>query len=439
VGSPTRIADVADPQPSDSLAKFAEEHGLSFAASASLPAQGSTLSAGGTVDGAASGKLTGDLDATLARYSYVHTTTDADNRTHSETRHFTFVVTQLPESIGFIPYLGFSGPSSNFSPFAGSNETEGVDLGEDKALDSSHACAYKGASKSWLTQLFSPSLLDWLARSDDDFGFELANGVLCAGRSSRITDQGGLETAWDDAGHLAGAIRKECMEEVESGDAAADSAEEVGADDPRMEAALAKANVPSPTAVDSAAGAFNSVLLEAPSTYWSGFLRAFVIWLLINLFGSAITINVVVQASSAITGLIVAEVALLLLLFFFTLRSVVRGRSAKYAVEAFYRAYAADRKLKLEPPLKFAATHAEAKLPFKPDRVFTGTLPGGLEGSLALSGDGSKRSDRIAMVAGPRGPFAEDELQPEASGITAKLLDSYVERLEEAVTAPQSG
>ncbi len=429
---------MTDPQSSDSLAKFAEMNGLAFAASASLPSQGDTLAKGGRVEGAASGELAGAIDATLAHYTYTYTWTDADNHSHSETRHFTFVVTQLPESIGFVPYLGFSGPSSHFSPFAGSGDTEGVDLGEDEALDDAHACAYKGTSKSWLTQLFSPSLLDWLARSDDDFGFELANGVLCVGRSSLVTDPGHLKTVWDDAGHLAGAIRKECMEEVESGDAAADSAQEVGADDPRMEAALAKAKVPSPPTVNSAAGAFNSVLMEAPSTYWSGFLRAFVIWLLINLFGSAITINVVVQASSAVTGLIVAEVALLLLIFAFTLRSVVRGRSAKYAAEAFYRAYAADRGLTLEPPLKFAATHAEAKLPFKPDRVFTGNLPGGLEGSLVLSGDGSKRSDRIAMVAGPRGPFADDELKAEASGITAKLLDGYVERLEEAVTAPQA-
>lgn len=435
---PTRIAAMTEAQPSDPLEQFAQLHGLKYSTSASLPNQGGTLGTGGTVEDGAVGKLPGDLDATLARYSYVHTTTDADNHTHSETRHFTFVVTELPESIGFIPYLGFSGPSSQFSPFAGSNETEGIDLGEDKALDSYNACAYKGASKSWLKQLFSPSLLDWLARSDDDFGFELANGVLCVGHSSRLTDASQLEAVWEDGGHLAGAIRKECMEEVESGDAAADSAKEVGADDPRMEAALAKAKVPSPSSVGSAADAFGSDLLQAPSTYLSALGRAVLIWLVINLFASALTINVLVQANdSAKTVTYVIEAALLLLLFAFGLRRVVRVRSDKYAVEAFYRAYAADRNLKLEPPLQFAATHAEAKLPFKPERVLSGNLPGGLEGSLVLTGDGSKRSGRIAMVAGPRGPYADAELKAEASGITAKLLDGYVERLEEAVTAPQ--
>jgi hypothetical protein len=55
---------------------------------------------------------------------------------------------------------------------------------------------------------------------------------------------------------------------------------------------------------------------------------------------------------------------------------------------------------------------------------------------MVLCGDGSKRSGRIAMVAGPKGPFADEELKAEASGISAKLLDSYAERLEEAVTVP---
>ena len=429
---------MGDPGGSDALTKFAEQRGLAYAATAQLPEQGATLAENGKVDGAASGKLDGDLDGTLAHYSYVHTYTDADNHTHSETRHFTIVVAELPESIGFVPNLGFSGSASQFSPMAGSSQTESVDLGENRALDGCSAFAYRGTSKTWLPQLFSPALLDWLARSDEDFGFELANGVLCVGRSSRLDDAQGLEGVWKDGGHLAAAIRKECMEEVESGDAAADSAQEVNARDDRMEAALAAARVPSPEAVGSARPAFNSVLLRKPSTYFGGIGRGIAIWLVVNLFLLALTINVYVQADSTTQSVTTAIEAVLLLLFvFFGLRRVVRGRSEKYAAEAFYRAYAADRNLTLEPPLHFAATHAEAKLPFKPDRVFTGTLPGGLEGSLALSGDGSKRSDQIAMVAGPRGPYATEELQAEAGGITAKLLDGYVQKLEEAVTAPQ--
>ena len=67
---------------------------------------------------------------------------------------------------------------------------------------------------------------------------------------------------------------------------------------------------------------------------------------------------------------------------------------------------------------------------------FTGPLPNGpTTGSLVLVGDGSKRDDRIAVVAGPSGPVAEAELRAEAPGISAKLLDSYTESLTKELAA----
>jgi hypothetical protein len=336
-----------------------------------------------------------------------------------------------------VPFLGFSGPSSHFSPFAGGTEMKGVELDDVAALDGCHAAVYKGTKDVWLTQLLSPALLEWLARSEDDFGFELANGVLCVGRSSHLTALGELEAIWTDADHLAAAIRKESVEETESGTADSDAAEEVGADDPRMEAALAKANVGSPPDVAASVGTFNGLLLRSPSTYLSALWRAIAWFLVVNLFGLALTINVFVQGDGTTKDVTVAiEAVLLLFFYYFALRRTVRTRAEKYAAEAFYRGYAADRNLRVEKPLSFAASHAEAKLPFRPERVFTGTLPGGLEGSLVLSGDGGKRSSRIAMVAGPKGPFAEEELRDEGPGLSAKALDAYVTRLEEAITSP---
>ncbi len=155
---------------------------------------------------------------------------------------------------------------------------------------------------------------------------------------------------------------------------------------------------------------------------------ALLLTLALNIPGIALPI--VFISEGLYLPLIVIEGTLILTTFFFSFRSRVRQAGRKYAEEAFYRAYAADRELKLEEPLHFAASHAEAKLPFKPDRVLEGPLPGGTNGSLVLVGDGSKRSDRIAVVAGPRGPIAEAELQAEAPGLSAKLLDGYAERLE---------
>jgi hypothetical protein len=437
-GSASRIAaPVADPNASTPLEKLAAERGLRYAEHASLPNQGSTLGEAGKVDGTATGKLPSGIDGTLAHYSYVHTWTDSDHHTHSETRHFTFVVAELPESIGFVPFLGLSGPGSHFSPFAGGTEMKGVDLDEVDALDDYHAAVYKGTKEVWLTQLLSPALLEWLARSEDDFGFELCNGVLCVGRSSQVTAQGELDSIWADADHLAAAIHKESVEETESGAASSDAAEEVDASDPRMEKALARAKVGSPPDAASSVGTFNGLLLRSPSTYLSALWRAIAWFLVVNVFGLALTINAFVQGDDTTKNVTLAIEAVLFLLFlFFAIRRTVRTRAEKYATEAFYRGYAADRNLLIEKPLGFAATHAEAKLPFRPERVFSGTLPGGLEGSLVLSGDGKKRSNRIAMVAGPKGPFAEEELRDEGPGLSAKSLDGYVTRLEEAITSP---
>jgi hypothetical protein len=436
-GADTISAPVADQQVSTPLEKFAAERGLSYAAGANLPSEGTTLGKSGKVEGAASGKLPSGGEATMAHYSYTETYTDADDHTHTTTYRLTIVVTQLPESIGFVPYLGFSATGARFSPSAGSTETRAVDLGEVEALKSYSAAVYKGTKQSWLTQLLSPALLEWLSRSEDDFGFELANGVLCVGRNSHLTQQGELDSLWSDADHLAAAIHKECAEESETGAATKDAAEEVGGEDPRMEAALAKAKVGSPPDVSAATGTFSGLLMRSPSTYLSALLRAIAWFLVVNLFLSALTINAFVQGNDTTKNVTLAiEAVILALLFFFALRRLVRTRSDKYAAEAFYRGYAADRNLRIEKPLAFAASHADAKLPFKPDRVFGGTLPGGFEGSLAIIGDGSKRSDQIAMVAGPKGPYAADELRAEGPGISAKSLDAYVTRLEEEITAP---
>src|SRR5690242_2431678 len=111
----------------EGLAKFAALQGLAYGPTAELPTEGGTLGEGGKVEDAATGSLEGG-DATLAHYSYVHTWTDADNHTHSETRRFTLVVARIPESIGFVPYLGFAGRATAFSSLAGSTEMRQVDL-----------------------------------------------------------------------------------------------------------------------------------------------------------------------------------------------------------------------------------------------------------------------------------------------------------------------
>jgi hypothetical protein len=59
----------------------------------------------------------------------------------------------------------------------------------------------------------------------------------------------------------------------------------------------------------------------------------------------------------------------------------------------------------------------------------TGIL-GGVDSSLMLTGDGLRRGDSIALVAGPTGPVASAELELSAPGASAKALDAYVEQID---------
>ena len=414
--------------PADAIAEFAKLHGLAFSERAELPEQGDLLCRDGVVEGAATGGLPGGIEGTLAHLTYTYTWTDSDDHTHSEERPFTIVVTRVPESIGFMPYMGFAGDGTKLSGLAGElDEMQKVDLGGHKGLKGARAFAYKGASQSWTLQVFSPALIDWLARSDDEFGFELAAGVLCVARDTYLNVPEKLETLCGDAAHLAGVIREESLEETATGGAEAEAAKDPKLADPKMDAFLAHVDSGTPESVGAATGQFAGALRTSPATFLGSLGVAIGLALVLNIPGAAIPIVLSVQGAYALLAAI--EGALVLIIFFFVFRSRVRKSSQKYAAEAFFRAYAKRRELTLEEPLRFAATHAEAKLPFKPDRVFTGMLPGGVNGSLVLVGDGSKRADRIAVVAGPQGPVAESELQAEPQGLSAKDLDTYLEQL----------
>jgi hypothetical protein len=155
---------------------------------------------------------------------------------------------------------------------------------------------------------------------------------------------------------------------------------------------------------------------------------------ILNVFLLAITINLVV--ANQYTGLVIFEGALIGLCFIVALRWRVRDQAKLLDPEAFFRGYARSRHLEVVDPLQFAATHAEAKLPFKPDWVFSGALPGGTgEAALAFKGDGTTREDAIAVVAGPTGPIAFAELTATAPGLSVANLDEYSGALSKQLVA----
>lgn len=409
------------------LEAFAKARDLRFRAGGSLPQHGHLLTRGGRVEGLVDGKLPGGVEGTLAYYTYTYETTDSDGHSTTHTRHFTIVVTAVPQSIGFMPSLGFHAAKSEMAGIgAGLEQMVQVDLGGHAGLKGSRCYRYKGASEMWTRRLFSPALVDWLARSEDDLGFELADGVLTTGRGGRL-GRDALAGLCEEAAHLTAAIAAESEEDSNTGVAAGDAAKDPNAEDPRMEAALRAMAVDPPESIVAAERAFRGHVARSPRTLGRALGYAAVIALLLNIPGAAIPILLAVAGSWALLAAI--ELVLIAILAFFIFRKDVRESGRKYAAEAFYRGYAAARGMRLEEPLRFAATHADAKLPFRPDRVMAGPLPGGGEGSFCVHGDGSKRTDRVAVVMGPAGPVAESELEAEPQGLTAKDLDTYLEQL----------
>jgi hypothetical protein len=372
--------------------------------------------------------LPGGVEGTLAHFTYTYTTTDSEGHSETHTERFTVVVTEVPQSIGFMPSLGFRNPESDMSGIGGRlEEVVKVDLGDDSRLEDSRCYRYKGASEVWTLQLFSPAFVDWLARSPSDFGFDLADGVLTCGRTGHLTDGAALDTLCEEAAHLNGVIAAESDESSGTGTAEGNAAKDPKANDARMEAALAAVAVDPPPSLGAAERTFRGHVARSPRTFIHAFSYAIAITLVLNIPGAAIPIVLAVQGAFVVLAAI--EAALVLICAFFIYRKDVRESGRKYAAEAFWRSYAESRGMKLEEPLRFAATHADAKLPFRPDRVLVGPLPGGGEGSFCVYGDGSKREDRVAVVTGPAGPVAESELEAEPQGLTTKDLDTYLEQL----------
>ncbi|MBS1676837.1 MAG: hypothetical protein JST08_05570 [Actinobacteria bacterium] len=424
--------------PPGSLEAFAKAHDLPFRGGGTLPEHGNLLSRGGRVEGLVEGELPGGVQGALAYYTYTYETTDSDGHSETHTRRFTVVVTSVPQSIGFMPSLGFSGADSEMSGTGGGvGEVVKVDLGDDARLKGARCYRYEGASEMWTRRLFSPALVDWLARSEPDLGFELFDGVLTTGRDSLLTSADALTTLCEEAAHLTTLIAAEADQGTDTGTAAGNAAKDPKAADPRMEAALHSVAVAPPGSVGGAEKIFRGHVARSPGTLLRALSYAVVITLVLNIPGAAIPIVLGVAGAWGILAAI--EGALVAIFTFFIFRKSVRESGRKYAAEAFWRSYAQTRGMRLEEPLHFSATHAEAKLPWRPDRVLAGPLPGGGEGCFCVSGDGSKRSDRVAVVTGPAGPVAESELEAEPQGLTTKDLDTYLEQLAGEARSLQAG
>jgi hypothetical protein len=327
----------------------------------------------------------------------------------------------VPESIGFAPYLADASAALRGTALP---DTKRVKLdGADPVQ------AADGIDDGWLAELFSPALTAWLARSPDDFEWELSSGVLTVSRDEYTEKETELTRLCEDAAHLAGALREESLEEVDAGEATRTAAK--AKRDPQellISTMLPLVEFKTPPAdVAAARPRFRELIVRHPSTYLISIWMTLVWTLVINVVGGGI-FGLLLNLPNPGRAVLIFEICVLAIVGFLTFRHEINDRSQRLSLEAFWHEYARARGLRAEDPATFAATHAKAGLPGSPSRVLSGRY-GDVDGSLMVTGDGFKRGDCISLVAGPAGPIATADFDVSAPGASVKALDTYAARL----------
>lgn len=406
------------------LQEYAKAHGLDYAKRIDLPRSGGLLEEDDlSVEGAAAGLISGKERGALC---YLHYTYVSDDHTHEVDK--TAAVVRVPESIGFLPYLG-----------SGTTVVLGRDT-KSKELDGGGSVRVSaGANDAWLTELFSPAFCEWLSRNPAGFDWELCDGVLCASRGGHIADEGELQALCDDTARIASTIREQCLQEVETGEAKRTAAKttsnrKVGAK--LSDAILARTTFDNPPSdIQSARPQFRHILVRHPTIYFNALWITLLIMIGVNIIAGGLY-GLLLNLGNPGQAVIIYQLILFVIIFPLVLRSQINGMSSDLATNGFWREYIRTHHLTEEDPSSFAATHAKANLPGAPIKVLTGDLDD-VQGSLMITGDGSKRGDVIALVAGETGPVASAPFDVSAPGISTTVLDSYAKRLADEIRKQQ--
>ena len=160
------------------------------------------LTRGSTIAPAYSGRLTDGVSGVIGPFAYGRFAYNA-------------VFARIPESQPFVPRLACDRKGRNVT-----DEHYGFEIRSSRVWTESIRLNDRFEVKvspyqddNWLRQLFSPTLVDWLADdSPSDFSFELAYGSLLCSVESDEPDAAALTTLWDGAATVAKRIHDESME-----------------------------------------------------------------------------------------------------------------------------------------------------------------------------------------------------------------------------------
>ncbi len=160
------------------------------------------LTHGSTISPAYTGELTDAIDGVIGPFGYGRFDYNA-------------VFARIPVSRQFVPRLSCDRKGRNVSDTHYGFEIRSTRLWTEsiRLNDRFEVKVSPYQDDNWLRQLFSPTLVDWLADSSPgDFSFELAYGSLFCTVESDEPDADGLTALWDGAATVARRIDEESKE-----------------------------------------------------------------------------------------------------------------------------------------------------------------------------------------------------------------------------------
>lgn len=399
------------------LRRFAEDRSLQPGPAPGLPMEGSLLgrTRGFSIDAAAHGEIAPGRVGTVGMFSYEYESSDT-----TYTRRLTAVVTRVPESLGYLPYLS-GGDFRSWIEIRPNQRRLKLENGEWVMVDG-------GADDGWLREVFSPALADWLARGPENFGFELIAGLLVVVRDGHHSNRELLGGLCADAERLAGALVRESVEEAATGGARRSAARKAQDRVGDLAAGLVPRLEPGPLPnVAAAISGYAPIVQRSTEVIRTALTQAFFWTIGISIVAGGIY-GLLLTVGDPLTNVLIWELGLLGLLTFLNYRGLTRKVTERCSEEAFWAGFARERRLTAVEPLEFAATHAEASLPGTPVRAFSGSF-GGRPGGLMFTGKGLERGDRAALTAGPSGPTATQPVEFSAPGASAAAVDELIELL----------
>ncbi len=195
---------------------YAKERGLAWTQNGAIPPSTELLRRGATrrADHAFTGKLDGELDGTIALYTYEEHGVGGGPGQPSEYHHFTVVLIEVPDAGARLPAL-YCQRRSGFRFLDGAEDvfrkTKRVELESEQLDRRCEIFADPSSDDNWIRQLFSPSFVNYLAdQTPDGFAFEVENGVMCV----NVNRHRGKASELDELSAAGVAVAKRISEEL---------------------------------------------------------------------------------------------------------------------------------------------------------------------------------------------------------------------------------